>query len=283
MNWSCAFCRPVWARKVANEAKRKKVGAQAKKRPPKHKRSGLLRRLLLWRRQGVALMVVVSVIALIGAAVAKLRDPHTLPIRTVVVEGELRHLNRERLVERAAPHVSGGFFSLRLGKAEHVLESLPWVHRVSLRRRWPDTLVIHVHEQVPIAYWGEQALLNRHGERFAPPKAEFPEGLPRLEGPDGKERELIERFLDFDSQLSRVGLQLMGLSKDRREAWHLELAGGIRLALGRGADTHRLERFLAAYPAALAHEAGRIARIDLRYTNGFAVAWRAGAQPAGGE
>jgi len=52
--------------------------------------------------------------------------------------------------------------------------------------------------------------------------------------------------------------------------------------VGRAAPEARLRRLVAAWPAALAGRAGRVARVDLRYTNGFAVRWRPGAAPGRG-
>lgn len=219
-------------------------------------------------------LMLLGICAVLAAGIGALRDPHTLAVRTVVVEGQLRHLNRARLIETVSPHVRGGFFSLELGAADQALKSLPWVYQVSLRRRWPDTLVVRVYEQEPIAQWGESALLNRHGERFTPPKDELPQGLAQLSGPDGDEHEVIERFLSYSSRLSAVGLELRALEKDKRMAWHLRLSNGVTLDLGRGEHGDRLGRFLAAYPGALAPLFERVRGIDLRYTNGFAVAWK---------
>src|SRR5678816_2292351 len=47
------------------------------------------------------------------------------------------------------------------------LEQVPWVRRAAVRRVWPDRLEVSLEEQVPLARWGAEALVNTYGERFA--------------------------------------------------------------------------------------------------------------------
>ena len=217
-------------------------------------------------------MLVLMVAA--SALVDWLRDPHTLPVRNVRIEGDFVHLDRGELEAAAAPLVSGGFFTIDLRRVEEVIEALPWVYDVSLRRQWPDTLEVRVVEQVAIARWGDRALLNQYGELFEPLQASVPQGLPILHGPEGKERELIDRFIKVTEMLKTVDLQPRELVEDQRRAWHLSLDRGVKITLGRDDTVARLQRFLAVYPQTLADRIDALAQIDLRYTNGFAVAWR---------
>ena len=235
-------------------------------------RRGLYERVQKYRRPGAAGVIALGLMGLMLAGAAKLRDPRTLPIRSVKVEGEFHHLSRERLVEAATPHVHGGFFSVDLNAVEQALEALPWVHSASLRRRWPDTLVVRVNEQVPVARWGEYALLNRYGDLFRPPGEELPSDLPVLSGPRGKQRELIERYLAISERLRPIGLVPSALTQDERRAWHLELVGGVRIDLGRAEQERRLSRLIAVYRQTLSREWETVRSVDLRYPNGLAVA-----------
>jgi cell division protein FtsQ len=207
-------------------------------------------------------------------AVERLSDPLAFPIQSVRIEGEIRHLNRERLREVATPVVSGGFFTVQLDAVGEALRALPWVHRVSVRRRWPDTLIVHVEEQRPVARWGEDALLNARGEVFAPPREEFPQGLVALQGEPGRERALLAGLADIERRLAPLGLSVERLYEDARRAWSLRLAGGVEVALGREVREARLERLTAVYARLDTKQRSALARIDLRYTNGLAVAWR---------
>jgi cell division protein FtsQ len=229
-----------------------------------------IRRVLRAAAAGGVLML--SVGAMAGGAYWAMQ-PDTLPVRTVLIEGEFHHLDRRDLQEALGPHVSGGFFSVDLNAVERAASGLPWVYGVAVRRNWPDTLVIRVTEQVPVARWGEAGLVNRFGQVFHPPAESLPDGLPALKGGEGRQRALMRRYLAVQARLADVGLEVRGIREDARQAWSIELADGGRILMGRDTGADHLERLLRVYPRVAAHRDSPIRSMDLRYTNGIAVAW----------
>ena len=222
-------------------------------------------------------MLVVSMLALLGFSGWRgyhwLMEPTTLPIRHVQVEGDIRHIDPKQLAARIQRGVSGGFFSLDLEALSERLEALPWVYAVGVRRVWPDRLVVHIEEQQPIARWGDKLLLNRYGEVFDPGGAFGNLALPRISGVHGRETDLILFFAQADRVLAPLGLGMVALREDARGDQRLILANGIELALGRKNRMKRLKRFAMAYRKTLQPFMNRIAVLDLRYANGFAVRW----------
>ena len=77
-------------------------------------------------------------------------------------------------------------------------------------------------------------------------------------------------------KLADAGLTLERLELDERGAWLLTLGGGQEVRLGRRDIDERLYRFFDVVAPALAADLKRVAYVDLRYTNGFAVGWREG-------
>jgi cell division protein FtsQ len=191
----------------------------------------------------------------------------------VQISGQFQHLTSAQLQEAVAGTVVGGFFTVNVQAVMRAARTLPWVDTASVRRVWPDTLRLEVTEQVPVARWGEHDLLNRRGERFAPPADTLPSGLPQLQGPDGLEATLTASYYEMGKALAPDGLKITRLIQDPRRSWHVGLDNGIELRLGHDSAYTRLLRFVRLYPKVLATRATEIATIDLRYTNGFAVAW----------
>jgi cell division protein FtsQ len=229
-------------------------------------------RRIPWRWIGGAMAGVVLVVA--GAAgVRWLLDPHTLPIQRVQISGQFRHLNSAQLQEAVAGTVVGGFFTVDVEAVMRAARTLPWVDTASVRRVWPDTLRLEVVEQVPLARWGEHDLLNPRGERFTPPADTLPDGLPQLQGPEGLEATITASYFEMGKALAADGLKITRLIQDPRRSWHVGLDNGIELRLGNDSAYTRLLRFVRLYPKVLAMRATDIATVDLRYTNGFAVAW----------
>ena len=58
-----------------------------------------------------------------------------------------------------------------------------------------------------------------------------------------------------------------------RGSWGLTLSDGTRIEVGRGEPQQRLARFVRMLPRLEAGESRKLARADLRYTNGFALTW----------
>jgi cell division protein FtsQ len=230
--------------------------------------------LCLVKRDVAEVVIVTVLVGLLVTAVHKLQASDNFSINNVHFISRMQHCSQEELKRAVVSSLKGGFFSVDLERIERALEALPWIATASVRRQWPDTLLIKIIEQEAIARWGKDGLLNPHGEVFYPRDTLNRRELPVLYGPEGRERELIARFRRILRTLLPAGLKLRALVEDDRRAWHLLLANGIPVALGRIEPGKRVERFVHIYPRILAPKASEIAGIDLRYTNGFSVAWK---------
>ncbi len=215
-----------------------------------------------------------GLVAVGGVSYRYLADPMRMPVRTIRVENHFRHLDRIELQRVLSAAVDGGFFSVDLEKVRSAALSLPWVAEARVRRVWPDRLQVKIVEQNPLARWNDKALVNAAGEIFRPRK--LPRDLPklRLRGPDDQTRRMIRFYQQIVPRLARRGMGIQELVLDKRGEWRLLLNRGVTLVLGREGVLRRLDRLLAVYPV-LRREERSVSRIDLRYEQGFAVAWRA--------
>jgi cell division protein FtsQ len=171
-----------------------------------------------------------------------------------------------------------GLISVDLGAVQRAVEQLPWVDSATVERRWPRALNIRVVEQVAAARWGANGLLNTRGELFISEARHIPPELPRLSGPRGSEAEVARRYLAAQGQLIEAGMRLTAVRLDLRGAWEFDLDNGITVRLGRRQVDERFQRFVTAGVGQIASHANDIGYVDMRYTNGFAIGWRAGGQ-----
>jgi cell division protein FtsQ len=169
-----------------------------------------------------------------------------------------------------------GLVSVDLDAVRRAVEQLPWVDSATVERQWPRALSIRVVEQVAAARWGANGLLNTRGELFISEARHIPAELPRLSGPKGSEAEVARRYLSAQGQLLEAGLRLTAVRLDARGAWELDLDNGVTVRLGRRQVEERLQRFVQAGVGQISSHANDINYIDMRYTNGFAIGWRAG-------
>jgi cell division protein FtsQ len=232
---------------------------------------GTVRRLL----RLFAALVLLGLVAAGGERLMRW-EPLWLPIRVVTVEGEVERMSRDRLQRTVVEHLDGGILSQDLRVLKDAVEAMPWVRSASLARVWPDRLELTVEEHVPLARWGEDALVTDDGVVFRPDPSERPDGLPALAGPDEQAPAVVSAYLDWRPRLAALGVALTAVDLDARGAWTLRTADGVTLELGKADAEIRIARFLTAWPSLVA--AGRPGTVDLRYSNGLAVTW---AEPPG--
>ena len=207
------------------------------------------------------------------------REPGPLfPIGYVRVEGEIENLDLKKVREALSPAINGGYFSQDLGEIEGALRSIAWVDEVRLTRIWPDTLEIKLTEHKAVARWGDRALLNPRGERFAPGGIEAFAQLPVIYGPSGMERYLLGMLRKLNERVGQKGARVVSLDMSKRRAWMVKLDNGLELHFGRQEPIKTLERFLGLVPRLGENAFARLRRVDLRYPNGFAVVWKSEAE-----
>jgi len=213
-------------------------------------------------------------------ASAKLQDPQVFPLKVVRINGEFKYLDRQKLEQGMAMQVREGFFTLDVESVHARLLQMPWVAKLAVRRVWPDTLLVTVEEQVPLARWGNKQLVNMQGELFQPAKNEIPAGLPQFFGPKGTELEMVARYQAMRPRFEDVGLQIVKVEQNSRRAWFIEFADQSAIRLGNQHIDERLRRFVRLYPRLKAAGQGKPKQVDLRYTNGFVVHWELSEQAA---
>ena len=196
-------------------------------------------------------------------------------IRQVTVEGEVHPSDREAFKEIVTARVAKGLFRIPMGRLAQELAGLPWIHRVKVQRAWPDTLMVTVYGQDPIARWGKTGLMNVYGGLFFPESVEASHAaLPMLYGEETRAAVLAGIFEHNVRRLEPLGLQLQGLFEDDRRSKHLVLSNGVILVLGHGELGEKITRFMTAYEEYLSPHMEQVKKIDLRYTNGLAVEWK---------
>jgi cell division protein FtsQ len=200
-----------------------------------------------------------------------LNDPEAFPLRSVRVEGQFNQLTAQELEKAVVLKVGKSFFNVNVEAIKEVTRELPWVASVSVRRMWPDGLRILVTEKKAFARWNKKSLVNTEGEVFTPDPKTIPEGLPQLSGPDGTQIKMVARYMEAEKLLASKKMHLKHLKLNARHAWIAELDNGMTLLLGRKHSQQRLARFVHIYKMVFAGSMNNIKRIDMRYSNCFAV------------
>lgn len=223
-------------------------------------------------------------LAVLGWGIVQTIDDGGPRIERLQLNGDFTHLEPQALRDRITPFLGGGFFAVDLDGIREALESEPWIAQARVRRAWPGTLQVTIGEHRLVARWGESQALSARGALFAPPGLEDEvRGLPRLEGPKGRSAEVLEAYRALAQRLGETPMAPDRVRMDARGEWYMTTADGIELRLGREAPLRQADRLATEVLPALAEELSRVEYVDLRYSNGFAVGWRAAAAKPDGD
>ena len=190
------------------------------------------------------------------------------PLREVKVVSDLKFVRAAEIEAVVKRDLKGTFFTLDLAHARGRFESIPWVRKADLRRKWPDRLELRLEEHVPLARWGTMGLVNVQGEIFT---GTYEGRLPTFNGPAGAAKEMTIQYAYFKKRLQPIGREPVQVNVSPRRAWSLRLEGGLTVELGRTDLENRLSRFVQNHDRAALTLGRRLDHVDLRYANGFAV------------
>lgn len=223
---------------------------------------------------GVCLILV---IALSYWGWRQLHLPGTLPIKSVKVQGQYQYVSAETLQQTLTPFVQSGFFNVNISSAQDAMIAIPGVAAASIRRIWPDTVVISITEQVAIARWQAGGFVTANGAVFVPKQDDEDKAnaLPLFVGQVSDIPALLSTFERYSDLLAPYHLIITMLSIDELGDWQLKTNAGFLMDLGSEDMDKRLQEFLSGYPSLLLSQPNNMpVYVDLRYRNGFAVKWQ---------
>jgi cell division protein FtsQ len=205
-----------------------------------------------------------------------LTDVKSVPLSALILTGNNTHVTfakvREVLIEQQDRL---NFFTVEIAQIQKELEAMPWVYSVSIRKRWPETLKIHIVEQSIVAIWNNRALLNRFGEIVEASPASAKQQYVKLYGNDELANDVLTTYKKLHQLLKVSDFDIASLSSDQRQSTSLTLKNGMLLRLGKEQKLDRIQLFLTVYPLInKKYNVNQIDYIDLRYDTGFAIGWK---------
>jgi len=166
------------------------------------------------------------------------------------------------------------FLSVDLETLKNELQQVSWVDVAEVKRSFPKSLLITITEHVAAARWGNAGLLNTRGELILKQARYLPPELPQLNGPEGSEWQVAQKYLEMRKTVLEFGLNIETFGMDARGAWSFALSNGTQVEIGREATDQRFYRFAKRVLPLLFTLEKNASVVDMRYSNGFAVKWQ---------
>jgi len=219
-----------------------------------------------------------GVVLLVSGASWIARRP-LFAVGSVRLEGDLQRNSVTTVRANALPHLAGNFFTMDLERARDAFEQVPWVRHATVRRVWPNKLIVTLEEHQPVALWAgdenSDKMVNSHGEVFEANVGDVEdEGLPEFSGPDGSSARVLGMYHRLLPVLQQLGSEVTGLALSGRGSWKVELESGAAVELGRGTEEEVIERtarFVRTVPTVERKFHAPLESADLRHAEGYAV------------
>jgi cell division protein FtsQ len=206
------------------------------------------------------------VLVLYGAAHYVLRLS-VFPLNAVQLQEAPKHVPIELIEQVVREQVRGNFFTVDLNKTRSAFEHLPWVRKVSVRRKFPWSLEVQLEEHKALARWNGNGLVNTYGEVFTESTDQV---LPAFFGQPNTSAPMASMYDEFSKEILPLKQEVTQISLSPRFAWQLRLSNGMVLEL-----------FVEVYPYSLSTLSHNVTHVDLRYRNGFAAYLPNGAEEQG--
>lgn len=222
------------------------------------------------------LLVVITILGTMGVLLWSLwnfTQSAYFPINHIKVFATYEHLNQNTLQKIIFPYTKSGFFYLNVRGMKQQLLKFPWIHAVSVKRQWPDTITINIVEQNPTLQWGEKALVNSEGTIFSPPLATFPKKLPIIFGPSNQVLEICTLYQKTVPLLERLDLTIKKLVLNPEHYWKILLSNNTIIYLKEKEPLNQIELLGKVYKKITTNHKQPPKSIDLRYQSGLAVKW----------
>ena len=228
-----------------------------------------------------ALFALVFVAALLAMLWRLIHLP-VFSIAQIRITGQTTHSNVFAVRNQVLPQLRGNFFTIRLDDVRKTFLAQPWIRQATVRREFPNQLVVQLQEHEEAAFWGNEEqgfrLLNAEGIIFdANPDEVGRENLPELDGPDDAAQQVLATWRQLNPLLEPLHSRIARLSVDSRGGWTLVFDQDTTLVLGNTSAAEmqqRINQFVQTIGAVVARYNRSMADVqyaDLRYKAGYAL------------
>jgi cell division protein FtsQ len=197
-----------------------------------------------------------------------------MPIERVSIKGDFYQIEKAALELTLAPLVGSNYVDVDIKTIKNTLMAFAWVESVEVRKVWPANIEVTVIENSAIATWGSDGFVNTYGNVFKPEqvKREYLTGLPGLNGLDKQSDVVLSTYVQLAELARGSHLKINQFSLIANSFWKIKLDQDSEILLPRGRELPSFKTFLDAYDKGKLKRSNQIiAKVDMRYNNGFSI------------
>ena len=193
----------------------------------------------------------------------------------------VQHVKPKELKKLVIMELNGTALTTDLGPIYKSVLSHPWIKEATVRRIWPNKILINLVEHNIIGVWSDGRFVTQAGKLLQFDKLQSESirkekncFLLKLDGPNETVTAVLDRARMISKKASKVGLQTTGVQLTRQYDWRVFFSNGMKMELGGENLETPLEKRLDNFFNSIAWVRKKIKKdlisVDLRYAQGFA-------------
>ncbi|WP_201529484.1 MULTISPECIES: cell division protein FtsQ/DivIB [Psychrobacter] len=167
------------------------------------------------------------------------------------------------------------FFTTDLQTLRDIAVKLAWVDQVSVTRDWQRGIVITALPKKAIANFGTERLVDAKGVVFVPADSqELTQGqFATLQGEINQAPVIMQQMQQINGWYAPLDMQVEDIILTPRMTWLIRFSSGLRVIVDNENTAQKLLNLSQLLGNQLSTRRDNMQSIDLRYKNGFTIAW----------
>lgn len=167
------------------------------------------------------------------------------------------------------------FFTTDLQALRDIAVGLPWVDQVSVTRDWQRGIVLTALPKQAVANFGTERLIDAKGSVYVPAdSAELSRSdYATLQGEQSKAPVIMQQMQQINDWYAPLGMRVADIILTPRMTWLVRFDNGLRVIVDNENTAQKLLSLSQLLGNQLSERRDEMQSIDLRYKNGFTIAW----------
>lgn len=199
------------------------------------------------------------------------------PAKPIYIDASNLTVSEKQSLQQVADAIGQvQFFGANLHSIHDKVLSLSWVEDAQVSRDWHHGVMISVTPRKAVANFGSRELVDANAVVFTPANTSdlMNADLVTLHGAAEDAKDIMYKLHDINERFVPLGLMAQDLILTPRKTWVIRFQNGLRVVVDHENTDQKLYNLSVILKQRFMQDIGRMQSIDLRYKNGFSIAWK---------
>lgn len=182
----------------------------------------------------------------------------------------------QALQQTMSQQTVSSFFTTDLQALRDIAMGLAWVDQISVTRDWQRGIVITALPKQAVANFGTERLVDAQGAVFVPADSEelTKPKFATLQGEMNQAPVIMQQMQQINDWYAPLDMRVEDIILTPRMTWLVRFDNGLRVIVDNENTAQKLLNLSQLLSNQLSDRRENMQSVDLRYKNGFTVAWK---------